>query len=129
MTNNKMNSRKLKWQADAILNIDKSPSAKYQRRWTVTEKEISTVAHNRCTEQSKWTHRMRLSTAAQLMLLLLTCLKTGSETENDICRAGGSGCLLPVVRRMMTSFLAEVYDGVIEWRTTSSAASTSLVSP
>ena len=42
------------------------------------------------------------------------CLKTGSETENDICRAGGSGCLLPVVRRMMTSFLAEVYDGVIE---------------
>jgi len=102
----------------AILNINKSPSAKYQGSPRALDKEIiSVVCH--CDSQHIYTAvNMNVSNdtvpAAHIMLLLLICLKTGSETENDICRAGGSGCLLPVVRRMMTSFLAEVYDGVIE---------------
>jgi len=56
-----------------------------------------------------------------------TCLKAWANTENDIGRVCCTGCTLPVVRRLVTTFLTEVYNRVQEWGTTSSTTSSSLV--
>ena len=57
------------------------------------------------------------------------CLEARSEAENDIGRVGRTCRTLPVVRRLVTTFLAKMYDRIKQRGTTSSATSTSLVPP
>jgi hypothetical protein len=41
-------------------------------------------------------------------------LQAGSQTDDEVCLAGGSSCLLPLVRRLEAALLPKMHNAVVQ---------------